>query len=61
MILLVFIMKAYGLSVKGRVHRVSYRRHLLNLTQELGLAGYVENSLDEDPKVSAEYEGDDPL
>lgn len=40
------IMKAYELMVRGKVQRVGYRRYLLGLAQELGLAGYVENRPD---------------
>jgi acylphosphatase len=36
-------LKAYKLRVYGRVQMVGYRRHLLVLARELGLAGSVEN------------------
>ena len=40
------MMKAYEVSVRGRVQRVGYRRYLLDAAQELGLSGYVENRPD---------------
>ncbi|BAJ50407.1 acylphosphatase [Candidatus Caldarchaeum subterraneum] len=39
-------MKAYLMKVVGRVQRVGYRRHVLELGQELELAGYVRNEKD---------------
>lgn len=39
-------MKAYLLKVAGKVQRVGYRRHVLELGQELELAGYVRNEKD---------------
>ena len=40
------MMKAIEINVYGRVQRVGYRRYLLDIAQELGLAGYVENMPD---------------
>ncbi|MEM4289892.1 MAG: acylphosphatase [Nitrososphaerota archaeon] len=39
-------MRAVSVKVLGRVQRVGYRRHVLEVAQELGLAGYVRNELD---------------
>jgi acylphosphatase len=36
-------LEAYKLRVCGRVQRVGFRRHLLDLAQELNLAGYAKN------------------
>ncbi len=39
-------MKAYSIVAKGRVQRVGYRRYLLEIAQDLGISGYVENKPD---------------
>lgn len=36
-------MKAYEVNVWGKVQLVGYRRYILSVAQELGLAGFVEN------------------
>ncbi len=38
--------KAYRVRVRGRVQRVGYRGFLLDLAQDMGLAGFVENRRD---------------
>ncbi|MEM2198214.1 MAG: acylphosphatase [Nitrososphaerota archaeon] len=40
------MLRAVSVKVLGRVQRVGYRRHVLEVAQELGLAGYVRNELD---------------
>lgn len=40
------VLRAVSVKVLGRVQRVGYRRHVLEVAQELGLAGYVRNELD---------------
>jgi acylphosphatase len=40
------VVKAEKLTVTGRVQRVGYRRYILDLAQEKGLAGYVRNEKD---------------
>lgn len=39
-------MRAVRLTVKGRVQRVGYPRHILDTAQELGIAGYAKNEKD---------------
>ncbi|MFP3951963.1 MAG: acylphosphatase [Candidatus Bathyarchaeia archaeon] len=49
-------MRAYGLRVYGRVQRVGYRRHLLELAQDLGIAGSVRNLTDGSVEVHVQGE-----
>jgi len=39
-------LRAVRLTVRGRVQRVGYRRHVLDAAQELGIAGYAKNDKD---------------
>ncbi len=44
-------LRAVEVVVRGRVQRVGYRRHVLDLAQELGVAGYVKNMEDGSVKI----------
>jgi len=37
------VLKVFTIKVVGRVQRVGYRRYIIDLAQEIGLAGYVRN------------------
>jgi acylphosphatase len=50
-------MKAVKLTVAGRVQMVGYRRYVVELAQEAGLAGFVKN--EKDGSVSVWAQGDD--
>ena len=39
-------LRAYRARARGRVQRIGYRRFILDLAQDLGLAGYVGNERD---------------
>ncbi len=50
-------LKAYAVSVIGRVQRVGYRRYVLEVAQELGVSGFVKN--EEDGTVSIHIQGEE--
>lgn len=47
-------LRAFKAAVKGRVHRVGYRRFVLDAAQELGVSVYVENLRDGSVEVFAQ-------
>jgi acylphosphatase len=44
-------LKAYNLCVYGKVQRVGFRRYILDLAQELSLAGQIKNLPDDSVKM----------
>jgi len=50
--------RACRVRVRGRFQRVGYRRFVLDLAQDLGLAGYVGNERDGSVTISAQGEGE---
>ncbi len=50
--------KAVEVVARGRVQRVGYRRFVLDLAQELGVSGYVENMADGSVKIFSQAPSD---
>lgn len=50
------ILRTVRLTVRGRVQRVGYRRHVLDIAQELGIAGYARNEKDGSVIIFAQAE-----
>ncbi len=40
------MLNAYKIKVYGRVQRIGYRRYIIDIAQDLGLSGYIENHKD---------------
>ncbi len=52
------MLRAFTIRVLGGVQRVGYRRYVLELAQELGVSGYVENMPDGSVAVFAQADGE---